>query len=92
MTKEEFIAKIKVHESKFDELWMGIVQDTNQFIQDNPDVTMYSLQTVDKLVDYLCLSGAWIHDRIQGKSSVPTTPKYRGSLSKKIRKALGYNI
>lgn len=91
MTQEQYIKKMKEHESKFDKIWQDIVKDTNQFIADNPDVGMYLLQNnVEKFVDQLSLSGAWIHDRIEGKSGVPSNKNYRGSLSKKIRKALGY--
>ena len=40
-----------------------------------------------KFVNNLCLSGAWIFDRNNHKF-----PRDRGSLTKKIRKALGYTF
>ena len=76
---------MKQHEDSFDKLWRKIVDDTNDFIKDNPEMTMYSLQHIEKFSDSLALSGAWMQDRINGK-----TPKDRGSLTKKIRKALGF--
>ena len=86
MTKNAYIKRMKQHEATFDILWAKIVKDTNEFIEDNPEVSMYSLQNnIEKFSDYLALSGAWIQDRINGKK-----PKERGSLTKKIRKALGY--
>lgn len=86
MTKEQYVQKMKKHEAVVDKLWWKIVDDTNKFIKDNPEVTMYSFQNnIEHFSDSLCLKGAWIQDRINGKM-----PKDRGSLTKKIRKALGY--
>ena len=93
MTKDEFVKRMEGYENTFDDLWVKIVQDTNKFIEDNPDVGMYSLHNnIEKFIDQLCLSGAWIYDRIEGKSSTPSNRNYRGSLTKKIRKALGYTF
>jgi hypothetical protein len=88
MRKATYIKKMKKHEERFDKLWGMIVEDTNRYIEKNPENTMYSLQNnVEKFSDYLCKSGAWIQDRINGKM-----PRDRGSLTKKIRKALGYTF
>ena len=93
MTREQYIKKMKDHENKFDKIWMDIVEDTNEYVKNNPETTTYSLQNnVEKFIDQLCLSGAWIQDRINGKKGTPGLKGYRGSLTKKIRKALGYNI
>ena len=51
-----------------------------------------SLHNAEKLTDSLCLSGAWIQDKLTGRVGVPSHPEYRGSLTKKVRKALGYNV
>lgn len=86
MRKATYVKKMKAHEERFDKLWRKIVDDTNEFIKKNPEKTMYSFQNnIENFSDYMCLSGAWIQDRINGKK-----PKDRGSLTKKIRKALGY--
>jgi len=88
MTKKAYIKRMKQHEATFDRLWRKIVDDTNEFIKDNPEDSMYQFQNnIEKFSDYLALSGAWIQDRINGKM-----PKDRGSLTKKIRKALGYTF
>jgi hypothetical protein len=92
MTKEEFTTKMVQHEKTFNELWSKIVQDVNEFTEQNPNTTMYSLQKVDRIVDGLCLSGAWIEDRINGKSGNPHAKEYRGSRTKAVRKALGYTL
>jgi len=86
MRKETYIKRMKANEERFDKLWRKIVDDTNSYIEKNPETSMYSLQNnVEKFSDYMCKSGAWIQDRINGKM-----PTDRGSLTKKIRKALGY--
>ena len=85
MTTGKYEKRMKQHEGTFERLWSKIVDDTNDFIKDNPEITMYSLQRVDKFTNSLALSGAWIQDRINGKQR-----NERGSLTKKIRKALGF--
>jgi hypothetical protein len=86
MRKETYIKRMKAHEERFDKLWRKIVEDTNKYIEKNPERTMYEFQNnIEHFSDYMCKSGAWIQDRINGKM-----PKDRGSLTKKIRKALGY--
>jgi len=86
MTKKAYIKRMKQHEKTFNKLWRKIVDDTDEFIKDNPEITMYSLDNnVGHFCDNLALSSAWIQDRINGKM-----PKDRGSLTKKIRKALGF--
>ena len=85
MKKETYIKRMKANEERFDKLWRKIVDDTNLYIEKNPDTTMYNLQNnVEKFSDHMCKSGAWIQDRINGKM-----PKDKGSLTKKIRNALG---
>ena len=88
MRKETYIKKMKAHEERFDILWAKMVKDTNDFIAKNPDVTMYSFQNnIEKFTDQLCLSGAWIQDRINGFEY-----KHKLGLTKKVRKALGYTL
>ncbi len=85
MTKARYQKRMKQHSETFQKLWNKMAQETNQFIEDNPDIGMYSLQDIERISDSLAMRGAWIIDRINGK-----LPRDRGSLTKKIRKALGY--
>ncbi len=88
MRKTTYIKKMKKHEERFDKLWGMTVEDTNRYIDKNPTRSMYSFSNnIEKFSDSMCKSGAWIQDRINGKM-----PKDRGSLTKKIRKALGYTF
>lgn len=94
MTEKEYLKRMKQHENSFDKLWSKIVKDTNAFIEKNPGKNLFSMSDnrIDRLVDSMCLSGAWIEDRINGKSGIVNTANYRGSRTKKIRKALGYTF
>ena len=91
MTKAKYRKRMKQHEATLDKLWRKMVDDTNEFIEKNPTVSANGLgRFIEDIVDSLCLKGAWIQDRLNGKSGVYSSSKYRGSLTKKIRKALGY--
>lgn len=94
MNKSEFETKMVEHEQKFDALWREIVETVNEFKKDNPDTGMYSMQStrIDRIIDTLCLSGAWIHDRIEGYMCTPHSSTYKKTLTKKVRKALGYTL
>ena len=88
MRKETYIKRMKANEERFDKLWRKIVDDTNSYIEKNPETSMYGFQNnVLNFSDYMCKSGAWIQDRVNGKM-----PRDRGSLTKKIRQALGYTF
>ena len=92
MTREEFDRKMFHYHVKFnEEIWQDIVTDVNKFIDDNPN-DKYTEGYVEKIVDNLMLSGAWIQDRLNGKTGCPGLRNYRGSLSKKVRKAIGYTM
>ena len=90
MDKQEYLRRMKEHEDSFDVLWMKIVDDTNEFIESNPKLDTEKASeesSIEKMMDSICLSGALIMDRLKGKY-----PNNRGSLTKKIRKALGYTL
>lgn len=90
MDKQEYLRRMKEHEDSFEALWIKIVEDTNEFIESNPKLDTEKASeesSIEKMVDSICLSGAWIMDRLKGKY-----PNDRGSLTKKVRKALGYTL
>ena len=90
MDKQEYLRRMKEHKDSFEALWMKIVEDTNEFIESNPKLDTEKASeesSIEKMVDSICLSGALIMDRLKGKY-----PKDRGSLTKKVRKALGYTL
>jgi hypothetical protein len=93
MTKARYIKRMEQHEKSFAVLWSKICKDTNSFIIDNPSETMRSIPpAIDELITDLCLSGAWIKDRMEGFSGVPHYANYKKSMTRKIRKILGYTF
>ena len=92
MSKEEYIKRMKVHQESFETIHDDIINDTNAFIDSNPTVTMYDLNTIEGFTDHICKFGAWVQDRINGYPTVPGLKGYNKSISKKVRNALGYNL
>ena len=95
MTKKQLIKRMTAHERKFQVLWSKMVKDVNQYLTDNPEEkSFYPFQNtqIDKFCDSLSLSGAWVYDRLNGKTSIPHGKDYKGSRTKGTRKVLGYNI
>lgn len=94
MDADQLKEKMKAHSLEFNVLWNKIIIDVNDYLKDNPDkgldALMYS--PVEALVDNLCLSGAWIKDRLSGIAGFVGSNTYKKSLAKKIRKALGYTV
>ena len=86
MTKQEYTERMQQYEAIQDEVWAMIVRDTNDFIRDNPNHKIGELRDIEIIAEGLCMSGTWIIDRLTGKNSLRN-----GSLSKKVRRVLGYN-
>ena len=85
MTRDKYLKRMKQHEASFDKLWWKIVNDTNEYIESEKKSKTFAIGNLESFIDQLSLSGAWIKDRLD-----ETKMTDRGSLTKKIRKALGY--
>jgi len=90
IAKRSLKKKLNKREKQFEKLWEGIVTDVNNYTEKHGTLSDYHI--AEGFVDNLCLSGAWIADRLTGHSGVPSLERYKGSLTKKIRKALGYTL
>lgn len=93
-TKKQLNKRIKflldVHDR---EVWYKIVAAVNEYLKHNPKGSNpFDIEYIEKATDQFCGQGAWLYDRIQGKICTYGRPGYRGSMTKKIRKALGFNI
>lgn len=91
MTKKEkailsLNKKLLKRDKQFDKLWSYIVDDINTFIEKNGVLDNHTvdtkLQNLDKITDSMCLSGAWMQDRLKGYTSWSGN-NYSRSLSKK---------
>ena len=90
MRTETLKKRMLKHEQSFDKLWACIIKDVNIYVETNPESTFYPFKfsNIDMFIDSLCLSGAWIQDRLDKKTGSPDSNEYKGSLTKKIREAL----
>lgn len=87
MTRNRYLKRMKQHEASFDKLWMKMVNDTNEYIESEKESKTSTADKLERFIDQLSLSGAWIQDRLNDKRRYD-----RGSLTKKIRRALGYTL
>uniref|UniRef100_A0A6H1ZCF5 Uncharacterized protein n=1 Tax=viral metagenome TaxID=1070528 RepID=A0A6H1ZCF5_9ZZZZ len=86
MKKETYEKQMAKRMVEVNKQWVKMVHLTNEFIKDNPDMHMYSLQnTVNKIADSLSLAGGWLYDNINH-----VYYRDKKSTTNKIRKALGY--
>ena len=94
-TKGQLLKRLKFLDDSFHKnIHMKAVTAVNKYLTNNKpmDKSNVWIAEIDHMVDNLCLSGAWIYDHLQGKICTTHNKDYRGSLTKKIRKALGYNL
>lgn len=95
MTKDEYTKEgsilFKEYEKNISEQFVML---TEQFKKDNPDIKMNDIASINKFeenINYLILSCAWIIDRLNDHDTYPLGYNYHKSLTKKIRKILGYH-
>lgn len=92
MNKAELCSKMEEMHKKFqNEVWEKTFLAVLSYVDEN-GTTDDIHHTIQAYIDDLCLSGAWIQDVLNGYTGTPHGLKYRGSLGKKIRKALGYTV
>ena len=93
MTLDELKTKIKSHNDKIDDIWPDMVKDINKYLAKNKHIkNPTEIKEFENIIDNLLLSGAWIHDRLQGRTARHGHSSYNGSMSKKVRKILGFTF
>ncbi len=81
----------QLEDTYYRQVWNKEIVAINSFLNHNPGgITPPAF--LGKISDKRCLDGAWLYDRIQDKICTVHSPQYRGSLTKKIRKALGFTF
>jgi len=95
-TKKQLNKRLVFLSESFDKnIRPKIVEAVNEYLEHNEPMSKNEIiwnESVEKITDNLCLFGAWITDRLQGKYGFTSHPTYPKSLSRKIRKALGFNV
>jgi hypothetical protein len=71
-----------------------MVNLVNEYIENNETTSLYDLSYQEnfKKLDDMALLTAWVIDRLDGRVACIGDKSYRGSLLKKVRKALGYTL
>ena len=93
MTKKQYLKRMEYLKTSFDIVQMKLTRATNEYLthcdndkMEHDIINDTDLHYINNLCCELALTGAWIQDRLEGKY-----PKSKGSMTKKIRKALGYS-
>ena len=96
MTKEEkFLKELgKIMDKFYEEIHAPLVNLVNEYKEneDTRDLYYFTYQENFKKLDDMALLTAWVTDRLDNRVACVSNKTYRGSLTKKIRKALGYNL
>lgn len=86
MTKEEYERLMSERFAEIQIQFAKMAKITQEFKKENPDTTLYAMPGLDRRLSDIAERAAWFMDEIND------TKKNRGSMTKKIRKALGYTI
>jgi len=89
MKYKTYLKKMQKHDAAFSKLWMRMLDDTNAYVESNPESTGYKM-TMDSnspldIAEHLIFNGVWILDRIEGLEKGD-----KKSLRYKVRKVIGY--
>ncbi len=90
--KDEILKELNNIREKFSILHLETVNIINDDIKDLENKGNEIERCIENIVDDFCLFGAWIHDRSKGLSGLTHSTDYKKTLTKKIRKALGYTF
>jgi len=86
--------RIKKRFDSADRNWQAEVKDINNFIAKygcvDKNTTLWN-KDLENATEGHIFRGAWILDRLHGHSGVPGVSNYKGSISRSLRKILGYN-
>lgn len=93
--KEKYLKRVEEFDTKHNELWTDLVIATNKYLDAVDEVEAAATSNekpLERVIDNLCLAGAWVHDRLNGKAGYRGGDKYGSSRAKRIRKILGYTL
>ena len=91
---EKFLKEVKIIMAKFyDEVHAPLVKAVQEYKENNPDAkNSYNLSGFDgfKQLDDMALLTAWTIDKLDDLEGFVDSPTYKKTLTKKIRKVLGF--
>lgn len=92
MNKQQFLNKLNKKMNKFEKLHYEFVDLVNKYISNEENINTIDCAYELKNLDQFCFTYAWIYDRLQGKSGLYGGKGYNKSMTKKVRKAMGYTV
>lgn len=95
-TKKQLTKRLIQLEQIFDkQIHKKAIKAINQYLDNNPpfdDTDSVWNIGIEKYREALILGGAWANDRLNGKLGTLHHHTYPKSMTKKVRKILGFNI
>ena len=95
MNKDEFLKEVSnLMEKFYNEVHAPLVKVVNEYKENEDSKTYYDLcyEQCIKRLDDMALLTAWVIDHLDNKEGFVGSRTYNKSLTKKIRKALGFNM
>lgn len=92
MNKQQFLKRLNKKIDKFEKLHYEMVALVRDFTSDEENINTIDCAYELKNLDQFCFTYAWIYDRLQGKSGLYGGKGYNKSMTKKVRKAMGYTV
>jgi len=98
MTRKDLESKLRELHEKHRAAHQETVQAINAYLDEHPEGLSVTQQAdpsgdwrIEQMVHDMLHNGAWIEDRLALMEG-PTDPQYRHSLTKKVRRAMGYLV
>lgn len=103
MTRTDLDQRLTAAREQHRAAYFAAVDAVNEYLAEHPEGLSKAQQetnargtvddtTIAAFVDDMLMHGAWIQDRLAGRVASTSHPTYRGSLSQKVRRLLGYTL
>lgn len=101
MTRKDLESKLRELHEKHRAAHQETVHAINAYLDEHPEGLSVTQQAdpsgdwrIEQMVHDMLHNAAWIEDRLSGKAgwSSETNPQYRHSLTKKVRRIMGYLV
>ena len=92
MNKQQFLKRLNKKISKFEKLHFEMVALIREFTFDKENINTIDCAYELRNLDQFCFTYAWIIDKLNGNSGLVGGKGYKSSMTKKVRKAMGYTV
>jgi len=99
MTRKDLESKLRELHEKHRAAHQETVQAINAYLDEHPEGLSVTQQAdpsgdwrIEQMVHDMLHNAAWIEDRLAGRTGSVGNPQYRHSLTKKVRRIMGYLV